>query len=173
MSVGFGSLILGLEVGIAVKLICQLALRRARTSKRAAFHVVHFSVQDNHVHLIVEAHDKQALSRGMQWLAARVTRTLNALIGIRGRIWRERYHARALGSPREVRNTIVYVLMNARKHGIVLPSGVDRFSSAPWFDGFVHHRALVDGSPVCAPRTWLAGVGWRLHGLVRSDESPR
>jgi putative transposase len=143
-------------------------------SNRAAFRVVHFSVQHNHVHLIVEAHDKLALSRGMQWLAARATRTLNGLIGIRGRIWRERYHAHPLAAPREVRNTIVYVLMNARKHGEVLASGIDPCSSAPWFDGFVRSRAvMIDGSPICAPRTWLAGVGWRRHGLVRFDERPR
>jgi len=143
-------------------------------SNRAAFRVVHFSVQDNHLHLIVEAHDKQALSHGMQWLAARAARTLNDLIGIRGRVWRERYHAHALTSPREVRNTIVYVLMNARKHGEVLASGIDAFSSAPWFDGFVAERSItVDDSPVCVPRTWLAGVGWRRHGLIRFEECPR
>jgi len=147
--------------------------RVVAAANRAVFRVVHFSVQGNHIHLIVEAHDKPSLSRGMQWLAARVARTLNGLMGIRGGVWRERYHAHTLTAPREVRNTLVYVLMNARKHGVRLESEVDPCSSAAWFDGFTDHRPLVDDNPVSAPRTWLAGVGWRRHGLVRRDEHPR
>jgi len=147
--------------------------RVVAAANRAGFRVVHFSVQGNHIHLIVEAHDKPSLSHGMQWLAARVARTLNGLMGIRGRVWRERYHAHRLTAPREVRNTLVYVLMNARKHGVRLESGIDPWSSAAWFDGFADHRPLVDDNPVSAPRTWLAGVGWRRYGLVRRDEHPR
>ena len=128
--------------------------------ERFGMRLVRYSVQGNHIHLIVEAHDKPSLSHGMQWLAARVARTLNGLMGIRGRVWRERYHAHTLTAPREVRNTLVYVLMNARKHGVRLESGIDPCSSAAWFDGFADHRPLVDDNPVSAPRTWLAGVGY-------------
>ena len=107
-------------------------------------------------------------------LAVRVARAINALVGARGRVFRERYHARELTTPRSVRNAIVYVLMNARKHGARLASGIDALSSAPWFDGFAAKLARpADEPPVRAPRTWLAGVGWRRRGLVRLDERPR
>ena len=143
-------------------------------AQRDAFRVLHFSIQTNHLHLIVEAHDAIALSRGMQWLNARIARNLNRTLGSRGNVWRERYHARELRTPRAVRNAIVYVLMNARKHGERLASGVDAMSSAPWFDGFARRVAPGhDARPVRAPRTWLAGVGWRRRGLVRFDERPR
>jgi hypothetical protein len=125
-----------------------------------------------HVHLIVEATNTVALSHGMQRLDSRIARRVNALVGIRGTFWRERYHARQLASPRAVRNAIVYVLMNARKHGHRV-SDVDACSSAPWFDGFATRRADGTDSPVRAPRTWLAGVGWRRRGLVRLAEHPR
>ena len=138
-----------------------------------AFRVLHFSIQTNHVHLIVEASDAPTLSRGMQRLDSRIARRVNGLVGIRGPFWRERYHAKELANPRQVRNTIVYVLMNARKHGIHIEAGIDPCSSAAWFGGFTDHRPLVDDNPVSAPRTWLAGVGWRRHGLVRRDEHPR
>ena len=142
-------------------------------ASRDAFRVVHFSIQTNHLHLIVEAHDEVALSRGMQSLNARAAKAINAFVGARGRVWRERYHARELTSPRSVRNALVYVLMNARKHGVALDGGVDAFSSAAWFDGFANCTPLATSGPVRAPRTWLVRVGWRRRGLIRLDERPR
>jgi hypothetical protein len=144
------------------------------SASRDAFRVLHFSIQTNHIHLIVEATDNVALSRGMQWLNARIARNVNRALNVRGRVWRERYHARELRTPRSVRNAIVYVLMNAKKHGHWIGSGIDTRSSAPWFDGFARRFAMPnDESPVRAPRTWLAGVGWRRRGLIRLDERPR
>ena len=136
-----------------------------------SFRIVHFSVQTNHVHLIVEAHDKESLSRGMRGLNTRLARAVNRVLRVRGRVWGERYHAHALRTPREVRNAIVYVLMNAKKHGVRL-SGIDRFSSAQWFDGLAEHTP-ADEPPTAAPKTWLAREGWRKHGLLRVHERPR
>jgi putative transposase len=142
-------------------------------ASRDAFRVLHYSIQTNHLHLIVEATDATALSRGMQGLGIRVARRVNAELGVRGRFWRERYHERELRTPRAVRNALVYVLMNAKKHGHRLASRLDALSSAPWFDGIARRAAPPSGEPpVRAPRTWLAGVGWRRHGLVRFDERP-
>jgi len=140
---------------------------------REVFRVVEFSIQTNHVHLIVEAHDNASLARDMQWLNARIARTVNRTLRARGNVWRERYHARELRTPRSVRNAIVYVLMNSKKHGLRVASGVDRFSSAPWFDGFIERIETDEDCPVQASETWLGTVGWRRRGLVRFDERPR
>ena len=138
-----------------------------------AFRVVEFSIQRDHVHLIVEASDGDVLARGTRGLVIRLARAINRALGVRGPVWGDRYHARDLETPRAVRNAIVYVLMNARKHGERVASGVDRFSSAPWFDGFARSLAPADGpSPVVDARTWLASRGWRRRGLVRFDERP-
>ena len=140
---------------------------------RGVFRVVHFSVQDNHLHMIVEAHDGSALSRGVQGLAIRLARRVNALLDIRGPFFGDRFHSRELTSPRAVRNAIVYVLMNAKKHGHRVLRA-DPLSSASWFDGFFGIAAPHDdAAPVRPPRTWLGTVGWRRHGLVRLDERPR
>jgi REP element-mobilizing transposase RayT len=151
----------------------------ARAS-RASFRVVHFSVQSNHVHLVVEASDKASLSRGIAGLAIRLARSVNRVLSRRGRVWGDRYHARALRTPREVRHAIVYVLMNFRKHGGSPARGVDAMSSAAWFDGWkrwpqepVKHAAANDAAPVWRPRTWLARRGWRRHGLIGQDEFAR
>jgi REP element-mobilizing transposase RayT len=158
------------------------ALARA---SRPAFRVVHFSVQANHIHLIVEARDTASLSSGVRGLAIRAARGVNRVTLRAGRVWTDRYHARALETPREVRNALVYVLLNRKKHGAfpgIFGEAIDPLSSALWFDGW--KRAVVPRHPppsaeqaaapcpVAAARTWLASIGWRRHGLLRPDEAP-
>src|SRR5688572_19214074 len=55
------------------------ALERAFASgsERFGFRLIHYSIQSTHLHLIVEAADARALSRGMQGLSIRVARALN------------------------------------------------------------------------------------------------
>jgi hypothetical protein len=142
-------------------------------STRAGFRVLHFSAQRDHLHLIVEADSALARSRGLQGLAIRCARAINRSAGRRGRLWSDRFHARALATPLEVRRGLVYVLLNYRKH-LRAPAGVDPFSSGPWFDGWRKPPATVGASsPVAAPRTWLGARGWqRAGGLIDWNEVP-
>ena len=134
--------------------------------------MLQFSVQSNHLHMIIEADSRAALSRGLQGLAIRLAKGINQTLGRRGRVWGERYHARALRTPREVRNALVYVLQNWRRH-FGVTGEVDARSSAPWFDGWPRAVSTVLGPrPVVAPRTWLAAVGWRRLGLIAFAEGP-
>ncbi len=143
-----------------------------------SFRVVEFSLQNDHLHLIVEASDTDHLSRGMQGLAIRLARAINRALDGAGSVWKERYHCRPLRTPREVRTAIVYVLMNAKKHlrRTFARRGVDEMSSAPWFAGFreLDGRAAVESkdAPVVTARTWLGSTGWRRCGLIRADEAP-
>lgn len=145
------------------------ALARA---SRKGLRLLEFSVQSDHVHLLVEAEDQDALSRGLLGLSIRIARAVNRVLGTPGRVWADRYHARALGTPREVRNGLVYVLQNWRKHSPAA-SGLDPCSSAAWFAGFRAPGSMGPApSPVVPPRTWLAAVGWRRLGLIGVDEGP-
>jgi REP element-mobilizing transposase RayT len=150
--------------------------RAIASATRPRFRIAHFSVQGDHLHLIVEAHDKRTLSAGVRGLTIRAALAVNRAAGRSGRVWADRYHCRDLRTPREVRNAITYVLLNARKHGRRC-GGIDPCSSGRWFDGWRDFSALVDlaADPpaVAAARTWLLGVGWRRHGLVGFDEEPR
>ena len=132
------------------------ALRIARSLH--GVHIVHFSVQGNHLHLLVEAHGKAALSRAMQSLAVRLASALNHLARRRGRVFADRYHSRALATRREVANALRYVLRNADHHlrEDLAPRGLDPFSSAAWLV-----VPLTPDAPVVAPRTWLLrNAGW-------------
>jgi REP element-mobilizing transposase RayT len=109
---------------------------------RFGFRLNQYSVQGNHLHLIVEANDKQSLSRGMQGLSIRVAKALNRLMQRRGRVLADRYHAHILRTPSEVRRALAYVLDNARRH-FAARALLDRYSSA------------APDAAVAAPRTWL------------------
>lgn len=150
------------------------SLRRALAAcSRDAFRVIQFSVQTNHVHLIVEADDAAAFTRGVQGLAVRCARAINQPLGRRGTVWKERYHAHALGTPREVRRGLAYVLLNFRKH-LRAPPAVDPRSSGPWFQGWLKAPRRPGGPcPVAPSRTWLASIGWRrAGGPIGLDEGP-
>ena len=142
--------------------------------ERAGFKIVHYSIQSNHLHFIVEASGKEALSRGMQALSIRIAKRLNRIWERRGTIFKDRYHAQILRTPRQVRNAIVYVLSNAWKHGCRIKAVLDRFASGWCFDGWretvkVRNADHVE-APVEPPGTWLLGKGWRKHGRIRITE---
>lgn len=161
------------------KLVPALRAAFRRGCARAGFRLCQFSIQGNHIHLVVEADSALALARGMQALEIRIARAINRVQRRTGKVFRDRYHAERLESPRQVRNTLCYVLQNARRHGIaVRAGGPDLFSSAWWFDGWEHERwrAGLDPSPdgptVAAAKGWLLTTGWRRWGPIGVDEVP-
>ena len=103
---------------------CFTALARAfwDGANRFGFRLVHYSVQGNHMHLLVEAKDERVLSRGMCGLGVRVAKALNRVMQRHGKVLLDRYHARILKTPTEVQKAREYLLTNARKHyGYRLP----------------------------------------------------
>ena len=154
--------------------VARTLLAGLRDSNRDWFRIVHYSVQDNHVHLIVESEDRQALSSGIRGLMVRIARRVNSVLCRRGRFWADRWHGRALEGPRQVRNALVYVLHNHRKHS--RSAALDPLSSVGSFNGFASalpatFRAI---GPPCtaAATTWLLKSGWRQRGLIRATEGP-
>lgn len=119
------------------------ALRAA--GLRGSFRLVHYSVQGNHLHLVVEADDQIALSRGMQGLAIRVARAINRATGRKGKVFADHYFARELRTPAEVRRAIRYVLDNHLHHGA---------------DRRLQTDPCASETPLSQPRTWLLSVGW-------------
>ena len=149
------------------------------------FRIVEFNVLGNHIHLLTEADGKTALAAGVAGLEIRIAQRVNAKLGRRGKLFPQRYHARCLKTPREVRNVLAYVLLNRKHHAAEKPftrTWIDPCSSAAWFAGWaqpVHadepwKRELLGLPPPTAPpETWLLAEGWKRHGLLRFDERPR
>jgi len=103
--------------------------------EKQGFRIVQYSVQRDHLHLLVEADDKQRLARGMQGLAIRIAKALNRFWRRRvGSIFAERYFARALQNYKQIKRALCYVLNNARKHRVWFSKDQpDPFSSGRWF----------------------------------------
>ncbi len=154
---------------------CFVPIRRALAAvQRPGFRLVQYSVQGNHVHLLVEADAHGAFVSGIRSLSIRVARALNRVMGRRGRVLGSRTHARPLRTPTEVKNALRYVLLN-RTHHVADATQADECSTAPWFRDWA---ALEEEAPPLAragpplecvavsPRTWLLRVGWR-HGRAR------
>jgi REP element-mobilizing transposase RayT len=159
--------------------ICDaIAAANTEARLRGSFRVLQFSVQTNHLHLFVEADDADTLSRGIQGLAIRLARRINgALRTARGRrsgsVWNGRYHARELRTPHEVRNGLVYVLHNVKKHRPA-ERGLDVCSSAASFTGWRDFAPVTPLDWLPRPRTWLARSGWRRarQELLSTTERP-
>ena len=171
-----------------------LGIREATivTARREDFRIVHMSIQRDHIHLIVEAESRKALSNGVRGFSISAARQINKAITERGgdrrtgRVIADRFHARPLTTPRAVRNAIAYTLANWRHHGedrahFAQTWKVDPFSSGPLFPGW---REL-EGSPVFwplpptylplivfRPHTWLLQSWARFHPLISVQEVP-
>ena len=141
---------------------------------RNGFRMNHFSVQGNHLHFIVEAKGRSALSRGLQGLAVRIARALNKLWERKGGVFGDRYFDHILRTPREVKNALNYVLKNGHHHGlpqVIAPDvPIDVFSSGMFFDGWRELRLedfeVNEPPPLAKAKTWLLRKGWRRHGLI-------
>ena len=131
------------------------------------FWIVHISIQTNHLHLIVEAADRDALTAGLKSFAIRCAKALHKRCGTSGKIFAFRYHDTQITSPRQAHNAVTYVLNNWRRHHLDLtPSGtihwcpVDPYSSGVAFAGWskrvdVRLPAGYAPLPVSPPQTEL------------------
>jgi putative transposase len=149
-----------------------------RDTRREGFRIVHYSIQADHVHLIVEADSEAILTSGMRSFAIRVARRVNGevLRRKRGRVWGDRYHRRDLGSPPEVRHALVYVLANGAKHKEMRVGQLDPCSSSRWFDGWITPLPPpIEASPTEPPGTWLLQTGWSnaYPGFLFPTEVPK
>ena len=157
-----------------------------------SFHIVHYSIQRTHIHMIVEAKNRLALGKGMQVFGISAAKHINATIRShtgerrRGTVFADRYHAVVLTSPRQVRNTLNYVLNNWRHHRedrqrLRRPWKIDPYSTALAFDGWkerddagTRFRVPIgyEGPMMWLPKSWLLSRGWRRHGLISIYEVP-
>jgi putative transposase len=119
---------------------CFTALARAfwGGGNRFGFRLVHYSVQGNHVHLLVEAQNEKSLSRAMCGLGVRVAKSLNRVMKRHGTVLDDRYHGRILKTPTEVKRVRTYLLTNAQKH-----------------HGFRFADPYASAQPLVAPATFL------------------
>src|SRR3954470_8471432 len=122
------------------------ALRRAiARASLDRFRVIHFSIQQDHGHFIVEGDEPRRARGGVHGLAIRLALAVNRALGRKGKVVGDRYHARPLTTPRHMRTSMVYVLLNSRKH-LRAPAGIDPRSSGEHFSGWQHTPVALDAA---------------------------
>jgi len=127
------------------------ALRRAIARASVdRFRVIHFSIQQDHAHFIVEGDEARRARGGIHGLAIRLALAVNRALRRKGQVVGDRYHARALTTPRQMRTSMVYVLLNFRKH-LRAPACIDPRSSGPHFSGWQRPPPVTDAPPATAP----------------------
>jgi putative transposase len=156
-----------------------------KKSKEQGLYILHYSIQDDHIHLFAEAKSNSALAAGMRSLAGRFAKIIrqyayNASNSKRqGSVFKGRYYLHVLKTPREVKNALEYVLLNLSKHQKFIEY-LDHFSSAPHFEEWKlllgpRYKALVKFAAetfrvqngreaedvLSLPQSWLARVGWQ------------
>jgi putative transposase len=167
-----------------------VALRaELRASTDGAFRIVHISIQRTHVHLLVEADNKLALSRGMQSFQISAAKHLNRAASVtrlkageerrRGTVFPDRYHQEIIRNPTQARRALAYVLNNWRKHRedeAILEARtwkVDPFSTGALFAGWKElegeaflwkTRRTYEPLVVYLPSSWLLQKGWMRGG---------
>ena len=151
---------------------------------RVDMRIVQASIQANHVHLLVEADDERALSRGLRAFMTACARSINAQRARTGRVFAGRYCMTLVTSPRQARNTLAYVINNWRRHrddrGATATriAAIDPYSSGARFDGWAdapersEMPAGYEPLPVKGACSWLLTIGWRRYPQIRVREVP-
>ena len=125
--------------------------------ERFGCRIIEFSVMSNHIHLVLEAPDKESLARAMKGLKVRIVRALNKLWKRTGSIFSDRYYASAVKTVRRAANTLRYVLNNGRRHyAWMLQNVPDKYSSGPWYKHWKERNGQpfrTDRCPVVPPKS--------------------
>jgi REP element-mobilizing transposase RayT len=183
------------DVGSLRRRVAYRAFREAVlvAARRSDFRVVHVSLQRTHVHLLVEADDARALSRGMQGFQISAAKQLNAALATRrggarrrGTVFPDRFHAEPITCPRQARHALTYVLNNWRRHGedavgearrwrvdpfstgLLFPDWAERADEAMLWRGPPTYEPLL----VRRPRSWLLREGWKRAGTISYHAVP-
>ena len=162
-----------------------------------AFRIIHISIQKTHIHLLVEADNKLALSRGMQSFMISAAKHINRAYSEKMKLAKRRRgpvftiaiikkssrrRARLVTRSRTCSTTgasIAKIASGSRRTWKVDPFSTG-FNFMGWrerADEMVHWRGRDTYDPLVVyfPKTWLLGQGWRKAGndfVLRSTERP-
>ena len=113
----------------------------------------------------------------MRAFSISVAKSLNAKLHRRGPVFADRYHAKAVSTPTQMRHAIQYVLTNWLHHRPAhheIMEEVDPYSSGAEFLGWKELRGTrqfvrdndFERVPLASPRLWLTCEGWRRGGEI-------
>ena len=89
------------------------AIKRARLKK---LKIIHYTLEYNHLHVLVECHNNKILHQGMQAFGISLSKAINRIKRLKGAVYKHRYHFRKCTSRRDYKNVLHYIFANGVKH---------------------------------------------------------
>jgi putative transposase len=91
----------------------------SRARKKYRFSIDNFCIMGNHFHFIIKPHEKESLSRIMQWILSVFAMAYHRLHGTCGHFWGNRFFSRVINSFRAFMQIFEYIDQNPIEAGIV------------------------------------------------------
>lgn len=116
------------KTGLRNKNVLKVLHGAIKKARLIGLRIIHYTLEYDHVHLMVEADNNLVIGRGMQSFGIAFSKGINRIKETKGQVFKTRYHFRKLNSPKEVRNALHYIIGNSTKHRSAL-SALNPFNS--------------------------------------------
>lgn len=128
------------------KTILAILKRAILNARKQQLRVIHFTLEHDHVHLLIEAENNRVLGKGMQAFGVTLSKAINRLKKLTGQVYKHRYHFRKITSSRQLKNVMSYIFRNGMKHGTSknLISGYNSIQAEKKFRLFYKGRIELD-----------------------------
>jgi REP element-mobilizing transposase RayT len=108
--------ILRTKANLKKKMVLSILKRSIMNARKMGLRVIHYSLEYDHVHLLIEAENNFILGKGMQSFGVTFSKALNRLRKIKGTVYKHRYHYRKIVGARQLKNVLNYIFNNGIKH---------------------------------------------------------
>lgn len=104
------------KAGIKNKSVLRILRRAILNARRQGLRVIHYSLEYDHIHLLIEADNNHILNKGMQSFGVTFSKAINRMRKLKGGVYKHRYHFRQISSSKELKNVLGYIFTNGIKH---------------------------------------------------------
>jgi REP element-mobilizing transposase RayT len=104
------------KAGLKNKSILKVLKRAILKGRSSGLRIIHFTLEYDHVHLLVESDCKIKLGRGMMRFGVTLAKGINKFQKGSGQVYKHRYHQRFINSGRDLKNVLNYIFKNGLKH---------------------------------------------------------
>lgn len=127
------------KAGLKNKDVVKQLHESIKKARKMGLRVIHYTLEFDHLHLLVETDNNDQLSKGMQSFGISFSKGINKIKQEAGKVYKTRYHFRKLKTPKEIKNVIHYILGNSIKHskkGSILSPYNSAVIAGSYFSGF-------------------------------------
>jgi REP element-mobilizing transposase RayT len=108
--------ILRTKANLKNKMVLTILKRSIMNARKMGLRVIHFTLEYDHVHLLIEADNNFILGKGMQAFGVTFSKAINRMRKIKGGVYKHRYHFRKIVGARQLKNVLNYIFKNGIKH---------------------------------------------------------